>query len=125
MWITVRSIGNQALAARVQALASELRRSRLRFVLTAEQKGSNRESMGSSPHLHAVVYDQMSQHQVRELVRRAFPLSDVYAEAVSAERAEDLVERFLLRMEKKGRTPAEKRTTQQWRSAHKLRSFYS
>lgn len=112
--------GPVQLEATRRAFADLQRRVDRPMLLTLEQKGAERSRMGAAPHLHLVALyiqggDMLSYNSV---LSKHFAMDDIKTERVNNYRVKHLVQTFLLKMDKAGRSKEEKSMTRQWRRRH-------
>ena len=83
-----------------------------------EQKGSALQTMGARPHIHIVGLDVSGADFVKykAIIARYFARDDELTERISGWRANHLVNTFLARQEKVGRSAEEKYFTRMWRT---------
>lgn len=125
LFVTVRV--NSLSPAQVVQLQLNLRRAGLKFTMTAEQKGhGDPKSLGARPHLHLMINNTSDSKVVNHLVKQVFRVSDFYAETITEPSvANDITQRFMINMNKKGRSIQEKQATRVWRSMYGYKNVYT
>ena len=118
LFVTIRFLPQNLAMARKKLLQFSNAFPLIPLLAVFEQKGASHQSMGASPHIHLLT---LGRHTgVVSKISTLFSAFDTHAEEVDPHRSADLAIRFLLKMNKKGRTQAEKMTTRKWRVANAL-----